>query len=68
VRASAYDEVGGFPELPAHEDRILVQRLRAAGLRVLATTECPVDTSARTWSRTREGFAAHLRRLAEDIG
>jgi glycosyltransferase involved in cell wall biosynthesis len=66
VSARAYRAVGGFPPLASGEDIALVARLDAAGFRVLRTTDCPVDTSARHDGRAPGGFSAHLRRYARD--
>lgn len=61
VRASAYLAVGGFDPVPEHEDVQLVERARALGLRVDATTDLPVVTSGRFDGRTPGGYAEHLR-------
>ncbi|MDI2034685.1 glycosyltransferase [Paenarthrobacter nitroguajacolicus] len=63
VRGSAYLAVGGFPRLRAHEDKVLVERLRGRGFRVVATDTIRVLTSGRTHARAPEGFAAYLRTL-----
>jgi glycosyltransferase involved in cell wall biosynthesis len=67
IRASAYVSAGGFPGLRAHEDRVLVERLRHRGFTVTATDSIRVLTSGRTHSRAPEGFAAYLRSLAADL-
>ncbi|BCW64477.1 glycosyltransferase [Arthrobacter sp. StoSoilB22] len=67
IRASAYISAGGFPELRAHEDRVLVERLRHRGFAVTATDTIRVVTSGRTHSRAPEGFAAYLRSLAAEL-
>ncbi|MDI5968866.1 glycosyltransferase [Streptomyces sp. SL13] len=64
LSARAYRAVGGFPPLASGEDVALVARLDRARFRVLRTTACPVDTSARFAGRAPGGFSAHLRRLA----
>ncbi|MEV7728935.1 glycosyltransferase [Streptomyces sp. NPDC087917] len=64
VTAAAYLAVGGFPPLSLGEDRALVDALRRAGHRVLATATCPVLTSGRLQGRARGGFADHLAALA----
>ena len=64
---AAYDQVGGFAALRVGEDVDLVQRLRAAGLPVLASGDDPVRTSARHSSRVRGGFADYLATLAADL-
>ncbi|VXA96184.1 Glycosyltransferase family 2 protein [Plantibacter sp. T3] len=60
VRADRLDELGGFRELPEHEDVELVERARAAGLRVVPTLDAPVETSGRRRGRTPGGYAAFL--------
>jgi glycosyltransferase involved in cell wall biosynthesis len=64
---AAYEQVGGFAPLGCGEDVDLVQRMRAAGLRVRATGDDPVRTSARRSSRVRGGFADYLAALAVDL-
>lgn len=49
VRRWAFDELGGFPELPIMEDYEFVRRLRHLG--ELALTEAAVLTSGRRWQR-----------------
>ena len=65
VAARAYRGVGGFPPLASGEDVGLVRRLDDAGLRVVRDPAHPVVTSARTAARAPDGFASHLRGLAE---
>ena len=60
---TAYLRVGGFPPVPAHEDRLLVEAVRRAGGRVVSTGSSPVLTSGRLVGRAPEGFAQHLREL-----
>ncbi|MDI2020639.1 hypothetical protein PJL18_01148 [Paenarthrobacter nicotinovorans] len=67
VRGSAYLAVGGFPMLRAHEDRVLVERLRSRGFQVVATDSIRVLTSGRTHARAPEGFAAYLRALGAEL-
>ncbi len=68
IRASAYLTAGGFPALRAHEDRVLVERLRRHGFAVTATDTIRVLTSGgRTHARAPEGFAAYLRSLAAEL-
>ncbi|UKA49186.1 glycosyltransferase [Arthrobacter sp. FW305-123] len=67
IRASAYLSAGGFPGLRAHEDRVLVERLRHRGFTVTATDSVRVLTSGRTHARAPEGFAAYLRSLATEL-
>ncbi|MEW2544230.1 glycosyltransferase [Streptomyces sp. NPDC047002] len=63
VAADAYRAAGGFPPLAHGEDRALVDRIEAAGRRILRTDSCPVLTSARDDFRAPEGFGAFLARL-----
>jgi GT2 family glycosyltransferase len=65
VAAHAYRAVGGFPPFVSGEDVALVRRLDEAGLRVVRDPAHPVATSARTSARAPDGFASHLRGLAE---
>lgn len=67
VRASAYVAAGGFPQLRAHEDRILVERLRHHGFAVTATDTTRVVTSGRIQARAPHGFAAYLRALGAEL-
>ncbi|WP_432560905.1 glycosyltransferase family 2 protein [Kineococcus sp. SYSU DK003] len=61
VRASTYVAAGGFPPLPAHEDRVLTDRVRELpGVRVRSSTRCPVLTSDRLLGRAPEGVARDL--------
>lgn len=60
VRGSAYVAVGGFRDLSAHEDRDLVDRLVARGVRPVWDASVPVTTSARHDSRVAEGVGPDL--------
>lgn len=60
VRADRLGALGGFRELAEHEDVDLVERARAAGLRVVPTLDAPVETSGRRRGRTPGGYAAFL--------
>jgi glycosyltransferase involved in cell wall biosynthesis len=62
IRASAYDDAGGFDPVGEHEDNLLVARLRAAGAAVVASDEVEVHTSGRRAGRTPGGYAAYLAR------
>lgn len=64
---AAYEQVGGFAALDCGEDVDLVERIRAAGLRIRSTGEDAVRTSARRSSRVRGGFADYLATLAVDL-
>lgn len=60
VRADRLRELGGFSDVPEHEDADLVERARAAGLRVVPTADGVVETSGRRRGRTPGGYAAFL--------
>ncbi|WP_432511439.1 glycosyltransferase family 2 protein [Kineococcus sp. SYSU DK001] len=61
VRASVYRAAGGFPPLPAHEDRVLAERVRELpGARVLTSTEFPVLASSRLLGRAPAELAHDL--------
>lgn len=64
-RADAYWHVGGFRALPTGEDRELVARFEAAGMRIRRDAGLAVTTSDRRVGRAPGGFAAHLRGLAD---
>lgn len=64
VAAATYCAVGGFPDVAEHEDRMLADRIRALGARVVSTGSASVITSARTDGRTPGGMAGYLRDLA----
>jgi len=63
LSAAAYADAGGVPPLALAEDQALVDALRRRARRLMATDRIPVLTSARRESRTRGGFADHLRGL-----
>ncbi|MBA1204134.1 glycosyltransferase [Pseudomonas capeferrum] len=63
ICARAYQSVGGFPPLPAHEDVYLVNALHASGARIVWTARHSVATSSRRDGRAREGFADYLASL-----
>ncbi len=60
VRADAYLDVGGFPDVPVGEDQHLVDRLTARGHRLSRTTAVRVVTSGRLRGRAPGGLADHL--------
>lgn len=60
VRASTYLDVGGYGAMPEHEDVELVERLAVVG-RMVASDDCEVETSGRTFGRTAGGYARYLR-------
>jgi len=63
ISARAYAQLGGWHDLPVHEDVDLVERAVAHGYRVMRTAGAPVRTSSRLTGRTPGGFAGHLRAL-----
>jgi glycosyltransferase involved in cell wall biosynthesis len=63
-RADAYWHVGGFRALATGEDRELVERFEAAGMRIRRDTRLSVTTSDRRDGRAPGGFAADLRGIA----
>ena len=66
IRASTYLAAGGFPPEPAHEDRLLVDRVTAlADAVAIATIGAPVRTSDRLDGRVRRGVSADLRLLQQ---
>jgi glycosyltransferase involved in cell wall biosynthesis len=64
VCAIAYNKVGGFKPLPAHEDVHLVKDLQGVGANIVWTATTSVITSARRDFRCREGFGEYLQSLA----
>ena len=60
VRLDAFEAAGGFPAVAEHEDVRLVDRLRASGVRIVASDEAEVLTSGRRVGRTPGGYAAYL--------
>ncbi|ESW39399.1 glycosyl transferase, partial [Pseudomonas taiwanensis SJ9] len=67
VCADAYDRVGGFQPLAAHEDVQLVSDLQASGAQIVWTARHSVATSSRRDSRAREGFGDYLAGLQTQI-
>jgi glycosyltransferase involved in cell wall biosynthesis len=63
VCARAYERVGGFQPLAAHEDVQLVRDLEADGAQIVWTARHSVATSSRVDSRAREGFGDYLASL-----
>lgn len=57
----ALEVTGGFRAMAVHEDVDLVERVKVAGLRWVASGRIPVLTSARMVGRTPDGFAGFLR-------
>jgi glycosyltransferase involved in cell wall biosynthesis len=66
--ARAYLAAGGFPPLAHDEDRVLVERMVAAGARVVRDPGSPVLTNTRAGGRAPNGFSAYLRALAAGLG
>lgn len=64
LRASAYQQIGGWRHLTLGEEHDLVSRAGAARITVCRTDQHPVITSARIHSRVRRGFAGDLARLS----
>ncbi len=61
MRANVYLQAGGFPRLPNHEDKWLVQRLRRTpGVIIKGSQRLIVSTSARLEGRCDQGFASTL--------
>ena len=60
VSAAAYRAVGGFPALPAHEDRGLLDALVRGGHAIARHATPAVLTSARRDARARCGFGDYL--------
>jgi glycosyltransferase involved in cell wall biosynthesis len=68
IKASVYLRAGGFPPLANHEDRGLVQRLRAmSGVTIQPCQRLDVHTSGRLDGRCEHGFAATLTRIADPV-
>ncbi|MFJ4156159.1 glycosyltransferase [Pseudomonas sp. NPDC089752] len=67
VCARAYERVGGFQPLQAHEDVQLVRDLEASGAQIVWTAKHSVATSSRIDSRAREGFGDFLSGLQAQI-
>lgn len=67
IRASAYERVGGFPDLASGEDVALVAALRRLGVRERRMHRFPVTTSGRTTGRAPNGFAGYLADLASEV-
>lgn len=64
---AAYLQAGGFTHQECGEDVDLVDRMRSAGLVVLATADDPVTTSGRRAGRARGGFADYLTDLDDEL-
>lgn len=67
VCAAAYERVGGFPPLVAHEDVHLVRALQDSGARIVWTARNSVATSSRRDARAREGFGDYLSSLVPEV-
>lgn len=63
VRARAYLDAGGVPDLRAHEDVALVRALRRRGADIRASDEHEVETSGRFAGRAPDGYAAFLHQV-----
>ncbi|WP_394277135.1 glycosyltransferase [Luteococcus sp.] len=64
---SVWRMVGGFGQLRTHEDVLLVERCRAAGVEVRATDAHRVLTSSRRDNRVPGGFGGFLRELTDGL-
>jgi cellulose synthase/poly-beta-1,6-N-acetylglucosamine synthase-like glycosyltransferase len=67
VRADAYEDVGGWSNLPLAEDHCLWARLRGKGWRVSSPVSSVVTTSARLEGRAKGGFADTLKARVEAL-
>lgn len=65
VRLDAYLAAGGYPAALEHEDRLLVEALRAQGVLPVAGTRAV--TSGRRQGRVVGGFSGYLRALAATL-
>jgi cellulose synthase/poly-beta-1,6-N-acetylglucosamine synthase-like glycosyltransferase len=66
-RSEAYWRVGGFASLRSGEDVDLVDRFRAAGMRVCSDDRLFVTTSDRWNGRAPGGFADHLAEVSREV-
>jgi hypothetical protein len=62
VRAEAYHQVGGIPDIPAGEDRALVRALWLRDARVRHDPTIQVTVSGRVFGRAQGGMADAIRR------
>lgn len=67
VRASVYEETGGFLPLACHEDVTLVRRIEALGKRVEWSARPVVATSARRHARVTGGFCDFLKTVETQV-
>lgn len=61
--AQAYQQVGGFAELPCHEDVDLVKKFEQNNFNIVWSNKVRVTTSSRLEARADEGFAYFLSNL-----
>ncbi|HEY8300568.1 MAG TPA: glycosyltransferase family 2 protein [Jatrophihabitans sp.] len=66
IRAGTYVRLGGWRDLPAHEDVDLVERAVAAGVPIARSGAAPVSASIRLIGRAPDGFSAFLQSLQGD--
>ena len=66
-RSDAYWRAGGFAALRSGEDVDLVDRFRAAGMRVCSDDQLFVTTSDRWNGRAPGGFADHLAEVSREV-
>jgi len=67
IRADAYLDAGGWPELALAEDHCLWLRIKARGWPVIAASAVSVCTSGRLVGRASGGFADTLRAKVEKM-
>lgn len=67
MRADAYLDAGGWPELALAEDHCLWHRIKARGWPVIAASASCVLTSGRLVGRAAGGFADTLRAKADKV-
>jgi glycosyltransferase involved in cell wall biosynthesis len=60
LSAAAYQRLGGFAPVTAHEDVLLVDAAHRYGMTISWAEDIPVSTSARLVGRTPAGFAHYL--------
>jgi len=65
--AAAYQRLGGFAAVRAHEDVLLVDAAHRLGLSIGWAEDIPVCTSARLVGRTPAGFAHYLSEAGQRI-
>ena len=66
LAAGTLADLGGVPLVPAGEDRALLRRARARGLRAVHADDVEVAVSARVRGRAKGGMADAIRRRIEE--